>query len=70
MDKVDGDCLGVVAVVKAKAPTIPDASSYKEPSNLFISRRVQHPYVPSYGWKELGVQIESAPRSLLYRLGI
>ena len=32
MDKVDGDCLGVVAIVKAKAPTIPNASPYKEPA--------------------------------------
>ena len=47
MNEVDGDCFGVVAVVEAKAPTIPDASSDKEPSNLFISRRVQHLYVPS-----------------------
>ena len=38
MDEVDGDCLGVVAVVKTEAPTIPNASSDKEPSNLFISR--------------------------------
>jgi hypothetical protein len=70
MNKVNGDCFGVVTVVKAKAPTIPNASSDKEPSNLLISRRVQHFCVPSYGWKELGVQIESAPRSLLYRLDI
>ena len=50
MDKVDGDCFGIVAVIKAKAPTVPNASSDKEPSNLLISRRVQHSYVPSYGW--------------------
>jgi hypothetical protein len=70
MDKVDGNCLGVVAVVEAKAPTIPDASSDKEPSDLLISRRVQHFYVPSYGWKESDVQTEIAPLSLLYKLGI
>jgi hypothetical protein len=70
MNKVDSNCPRVVAVVQAKAPTIPNASSDKEPSNLFISRRVQHSYVPSYDWKESNVQTEIAPLSLLYKLGI
>ena len=36
VDKVDADCFGVMAVVKAKAPTIPNTCSKEESSKSYV----------------------------------
>ena len=36
MDKVNADCFGVVTVVKAKAPTIPNTCPKKESSKSYV----------------------------------
>jgi len=36
MDEVDADCFGVMAVVKAKAPTIPNTCSKEESSKSYV----------------------------------